>query len=89
MEIVASVKPLAAVLSALIGACMVMLSRRSPNVRESWSLVAALVMFPYMVYQYRRYGSILLLRTTVLFSFIQLAISILYMFQLSTEPNSP
>ena len=45
MEIVASVKPLAAVLSALIGACMVMLSRRSPNVRESWSLVAALVMF--------------------------------------------
>ncbi len=45
MEIVASLKPLAAVLSALIGACMVMLSRRHPNIRESWSLVAALVMF--------------------------------------------
>ncbi|MFT4302598.1 MAG: monovalent cation/H+ antiporter subunit D family protein [Desulfovibrio sp.] len=45
MEIVASIKPLAAVLSALIGACMVMLSRRYPNVRESWSLAAALVMF--------------------------------------------
>lgn len=45
MEIVASIKPLVAVLSALIGACMVMLSRRYPNVRESWSLAAALVMF--------------------------------------------
>ncbi len=45
MEIVASIKPLAAVLSALIGACMVMLSRQYPNVRESWSLAAALVMF--------------------------------------------
>lgn len=45
MEIVTSIKPLAAVLSALIGACMVMLSRRYPNVRESWSLAAALVMF--------------------------------------------
>ena len=45
MEIVASLKPLAAVLSALIGACMVMLSRRYPNIRESWSLAAALVMF--------------------------------------------
>ena len=32
--------------------------------------VAALITFPYMVFQYRRYGSILLLRTTVLYSFI-------------------
>lgn len=32
--------------------------------------VAALITFLYMVFQYRRYGSILLLRTTVLYSFI-------------------
>ena len=32
--------------------------------------VAAIITLPYMVFQYRRYGSILLLRTTILYSFI-------------------
>lgn len=49
MDIVSSCKPLAAILAALAGACLVMLSGRRPNVRESWSLTAAAVMFGIIV----------------------------------------
>jgi len=45
MEPIVSLKPLLAVLAALTGSVLVMLSGRKPNVRESWSLLAALVMF--------------------------------------------
>jgi len=49
MEIVESVRPLAAILAALAGACLVMLSGRRPDVRESWSCLASLVMFAIIV----------------------------------------
>ncbi|MFZ5427767.1 MAG: monovalent cation/H+ antiporter subunit D family protein [Thermodesulfobacteriota bacterium] len=45
MESIESVKPLLAILAALAGAFLVMLSGRKPNVRESWSFVAAVIMF--------------------------------------------
>ncbi|MFP5238627.1 MAG: monovalent cation/H+ antiporter subunit D family protein, partial [Acidobacteriota bacterium] len=45
MDSVESIKPLAASLAALVGALLVMLSGRNPNIRESWSSVASLVMF--------------------------------------------
>jgi glycopeptide antibiotics resistance protein len=43
-----------------------------PIMTAAWvfPFVAVLITFPYMVFQYRRYGSILLLRTTILYSFI-------------------
>jgi len=49
MEIVESVRPLAAILAALAGACLVMLSGRRPDVRESWSCLASLAMFAIIV----------------------------------------
>ncbi len=45
MEIVASCKPLYAVLTALIGAILVSMAGRKPNFRESLSTVAAVIMF--------------------------------------------
>ncbi|HPX61097.1 MAG TPA: monovalent cation/H+ antiporter subunit D family protein [Deltaproteobacteria bacterium] len=45
MDSIVSIKPLLAIIAALSGAVMVMLSGRRPNVRESWSLAAALGMF--------------------------------------------
>ena len=45
MEMVASVIPLAAVFSGLVGACLVVLTGRWPNVRETVSFVTAVVMF--------------------------------------------
>ena len=45
MESIVSVKPLLAILAALAGSLLVMISGRRPNVRESWSFIAALVMF--------------------------------------------
>jgi len=45
MDIVESVRPLAAILTALIGACLIMLTGRRPNVRETVSFVTAVVMF--------------------------------------------
>ena len=45
MDIVESVRPLAAILAALIGACLIMLTGRRPNVRETVSFVTAVVMF--------------------------------------------
>ncbi len=43
-----------------------------PIMTAAWvfPFVAVLITFPYMIFQYRRYGSILLLRTTILYSFI-------------------
>jgi glycopeptide antibiotics resistance protein len=43
-----------------------------PLLTAAWvfPFVAALITFPYMVFQYRRYGAILLLRTVILYSFI-------------------
>ena len=43
-----------------------------PIMTAVWAfpVVAGFITLPYMVYQYRRYGAILLLRTTVLYSFI-------------------
>jgi multicomponent Na+:H+ antiporter subunit D len=45
MDTIVSAKPLLAILTALAGAVLVMLSGRKPNVRESWSLIAAVTMF--------------------------------------------
>ena len=45
MEIVASCKPLYAVLAALIGAILVSMAGRKPNFREGLSTVAAVIMF--------------------------------------------
>ncbi len=45
METIVSIKPLLALLAALSGAILVMLSGRKPDIRESWSLVAAATMF--------------------------------------------
>ncbi len=45
MDTIVSVKPLLAILTALAGAVLVMMSGRKPNVRESWSFVAAVTMF--------------------------------------------
>jgi multicomponent Na+:H+ antiporter subunit D len=45
MEAIVSIKPLLAVLVALIGSILVMLTRRNPNLREGWSLLAAVTMF--------------------------------------------
>ena len=45
MDIVESVRPLAAILAALIGACLIMLTGRRPNVRETVSFITAVVMF--------------------------------------------
>ena len=45
METIVSIKPLLALLIALAGSVMVMLSGRKPNIRESWSFVAAVSMF--------------------------------------------
>lgn len=43
-----------------------------PILMAAWlfPFVAGFITLPYMLYQYRRYGAILLLRTTVLYSFI-------------------
>jgi multicomponent Na+:H+ antiporter subunit D len=45
MDMIVSIKPLLAVLAALVGAILVMLSGRKPNVRESLSVIAAVTMF--------------------------------------------
>lgn len=45
MEIIVSSKPLVAMLFALFGAILVSLSGRNPNIRESWSVAAAVCMF--------------------------------------------
>jgi multicomponent Na+:H+ antiporter subunit D len=45
MDTVYSIKPLLAILAALAGAGLVMLSGRKPNIRESWSFIAAVCMF--------------------------------------------
>ncbi|WP_243360245.1 monovalent cation/H+ antiporter subunit D family protein [Fundidesulfovibrio terrae] len=45
MDIIASSKPLLAVLAALTGSILVALSGKKPNVRESWSAIAAVTMF--------------------------------------------
>ena len=45
METIVSIKPLLALLVALAGSVMVMLSGKKPNIREGWSLVAAVTMF--------------------------------------------
>jgi multicomponent Na+:H+ antiporter subunit D len=49
MESIVSIKPLLAILAALAGSLLVMISGRKPNVRESWSCIAALVMFGLIV----------------------------------------
>jgi multicomponent Na+:H+ antiporter subunit D len=45
METIVSVKPLLALLVALSAAVLLMLSRKNPNIRELWSLIAAVAMF--------------------------------------------
>ncbi len=42
---IVSIKPLLALLAAMTGTILVMLSGRKPNIRESWSFVAAVTMF--------------------------------------------
>jgi multicomponent Na+:H+ antiporter subunit D len=45
MDTIVSVKPLLAVMAALAGSILVMMSGRKPNIRESWSFLAAVTMF--------------------------------------------
>ena len=45
MEVIISSKPLVAMMCALFGAILVSLSGRNPNIRESWSVAAAVCMF--------------------------------------------
>jgi len=45
MDTIVSIKPLLAILAALVGSIFVMLSGRKPNVREAWSFIASLTMF--------------------------------------------
>ena len=45
MDTIVSVKPLLAVMTALAGSILVMMSGRKPNIRESWSFLAAVTMF--------------------------------------------
>src|SRR5512135_1796238 len=49
MDVIVSIKPLLAILAALAGSMFVLISGRNPNVRESWSFVAAVVMFGIIV----------------------------------------
>jgi len=49
MDVIVSIKPLLAILAALAGSMFVLMSGRNPNVRESWSFVAAVVMFGIIV----------------------------------------
>ncbi len=49
MDSIVSIKPLLAILAALAGSILVMLSGRKPNVRDSWSFVAAMTMFGIIV----------------------------------------
>ena len=45
METYASLQPLFAVLTSMVAAVLIVISRRSPNLRESWTLLAALAKF--------------------------------------------
>lgn len=45
METVTSIKPLLAVLASLIAVAPIVLSRSKPNIRESWTFVAAAIKF--------------------------------------------
>lgn len=45
MDTIVSVKPLLALLVALAATVLLMLSRKNPNIREAWSLLAAITMF--------------------------------------------
>lgn len=45
MEIITSYKPLLAIIVSAIAACFIVLSRKNPNIRESWSIVAAVMKF--------------------------------------------
>ncbi len=45
MEMVFSLKPLVTVLVSLLAAVMILFSSRSPNIREAWTLLAALAKF--------------------------------------------
>jgi len=45
METVLSIKPLLAVLVSLIAAALILLSGKNPDLRESWSLAAAVIKF--------------------------------------------
>lgn len=45
MQTIVSIKPLLAVLASLVCVILVMLSGKKPNLRESWSLVAAVTKF--------------------------------------------
>jgi multicomponent Na+:H+ antiporter subunit D len=45
METIASIKPLLAVLVSLVAAVLILVSGRSPNLREFWSLAAATIKF--------------------------------------------
>lgn len=45
MQTIISIKPLLAVLASFIGVILVLMSRSKPNLRESWSLIAAVAKF--------------------------------------------
>src|SRR5947207_207685 len=45
METIVSIKPLLAVLISLAAAALILVSRKNPNLRETWSLTAAVIKF--------------------------------------------
>ncbi len=49
MEIIESIKPLYAILVSLLAVVLIGLSGRNPNLRESWTIIAALVKFSIVV----------------------------------------
>ncbi len=49
METIVSVKPLLALLVALTATVLLMLSKKNPNIRELWSLIAAVSMFSIII----------------------------------------
>lgn len=49
MQTIVSIKPLLAILASLTGVILVLLSGKKPNLRESWSAVAAVVKFGIIV----------------------------------------
>src|SRR3990167_2381329 len=49
METIFSIKPLLAVLTSLIAAGLILMSGKKPNVREFWSVIAALIKFSIVI----------------------------------------
>ena len=88
MDIVESVKPLAAILTALIGACLIMLAGRRPNLRETVSFVTAAIMLPFpdAAAQYHPYNAAHISETLQILLFTALGFFLLLK-KLKPEPT--